>query len=72
MDSDIKSIPIANDINPPGINLPYKKLLINITTPNKQNINPNPNISLFLILITNSISEYKLTEIRIPAANPDC
>jgi hypothetical protein len=54
MDSDIKSIPIANDINPPGINLPYKKLLIKITTPNKQNINPNPNISLFIILINNS------------------
>ena len=35
-------------MNPPGINLRYKKLLINTIMPNKQNMIPNPNFSLFI------------------------
>lgn len=51
LDSDIKISPIASKANPPGRNLPIKKLVNSIAAPVRQNTTPNLNFHLLCIIL---------------------
>lgn len=50
LELDIKINPMANEANPPGINLPINKLVKSIIIPIIHNITPNLNFHLFCIV----------------------